>query len=73
MNITLGTLNSNMQNPNMAAHTHTDSCTQNSIKSHKTQDQAPLGLDLAHASTLEPKIKTKTSLCSFTTKAVNTL
>ena len=57
----------------MAAHTLTDLCTQNSIKSHKTQNQAPLDLDLAHASTLEPKIEIKMSLCSFTSKAVNTL
>ena len=57
----------------MAAHTRTDSSTQNNFKSHKTQDQAPLGLDLTHASTLEPKIEIKTSLCSLQPMAANTL
>ena len=45
----LGTSNPNMQTLKMAASIPTDSSTQNIIKSHENQDQAPLGLDLPHA------------------------
>ena len=57
----------------MAASKPTDSSTQIIIKSHENQDQAPLGLDLPHATLRAEKNNIKNELMLFTTNGGNTL